>query len=42
LELAYILRSGSHEHAAEQLAVSRATFYRLLKRGLQQVARLLT
>jgi hypothetical protein len=34
LELAYIRRAGTHEHVADELHVSRATFYRLLHRGL--------
>ncbi|MBI3967142.1 MAG: ATP-binding protein [Chloroflexi bacterium] len=38
LELAYLGKRLSHERAAERLAVSRATFYRLLKRGITGVA----
>ena len=38
VELAYLLRSAGHEHLAERLAVSRATFYRLLKRGVAGLA----
>ncbi len=38
LERAYIKRAGSNELVAEQLAVSRATLYRLLKRGVVAVA----
>ena len=39
IELAYLDRSASHERVAERLAVSRSTFYRLLKRGVQTLAR---
>jgi hypothetical protein len=42
LELAYLGPRLSHERAAERLAVSRATFYRLLERGVHDVARALT
>jgi hypothetical protein len=42
LELAYLGRRLSHERAAERLAVSRATFYRLLERGVHDLARALT
>jgi predicted DNA-binding protein (UPF0251 family) len=42
LELAYIHKGTSYEAAAEHLAVSRATFYRLLKRGVQVLADTLT
>lgn len=42
VELAYLRKSGSHEQAAEELAVSRATFYRLLKRGIHRLAGALT
>jgi hypothetical protein len=38
LDLAYLQRGLSHERAAERLNVSRATFYRLLKRGVQTLA----
>jgi len=38
VELAYLRKSASHERVAERLAVSRSTFYRLLKRGVQAVA----
>lgn len=38
LELAYLRRATSHERAAEELHVSRATFYRLLHRGVELVA----
>ncbi|MGI5836669.1 MAG: AAA family ATPase [Chloroflexota bacterium] len=38
LELAYIQRTPNHDAAAERLAVSRATFYRLLKRGIRWLA----
>jgi hypothetical protein len=38
VELAYLHKSVSHERVAERLAVSRSTFYRLLKRGVQAVA----
>jgi AAA ATPase-like protein len=41
IELAYLDRSVSHERVAERLAVSRSTFYRLLKRGVQALARAL-
>jgi DNA-directed RNA polymerase specialized sigma24 family protein len=42
VELAYIHNGTSYEAAAEHLAVSRATFYRLLKRGVQVLADTLT
>jgi DNA-directed RNA polymerase specialized sigma24 family protein len=42
LELAYLEQRLSHERAAERLAVSRATFYRLLQRGVHGLARALT
>jgi hypothetical protein len=35
LALAYIRRAGTHERIADELHVSRATFYRLLHRGLE-------
>jgi hypothetical protein len=38
VELAYLDRSVSHERVAERLAVSRSTFYRLLKRGVRGLA----
>jgi hypothetical protein len=38
VELAYIRNGLSHEAAAEPLAVSRTTAYRLLKRGVQALA----
>jgi transcriptional regulator of acetoin/glycerol metabolism len=38
LELAYLKKAASHEQAAERLAVSRTTFYRLLKRGTRGLA----
>jgi hypothetical protein len=38
LELAYMQKSISHERAAERLAVSRTTFYRLLKRAVRGLA----
>ncbi|MGH2371810.1 MAG: hypothetical protein ACRDI2_26865, partial [Chloroflexota bacterium] len=41
VELAYIQKATSHERAAERLAVSRATFYRLLKRGIGGLATVL-
>jgi hypothetical protein len=41
LELAYLEKATSHEQAAERLAVSIATFYRLLKRGVRDLARAL-
>jgi energy-coupling factor transporter ATP-binding protein EcfA2 len=37
VELAYVRKVGSHERVAERLAVSPATFYRLLKRGVQGI-----
>ena len=42
LELTYLEQRLSHERAAERLAVSRATFYRLLERGVHGLARALT
>ncbi len=36
--LAYLRRVGSHERVAERMAVSPATFYRLLKRGTRALA----
>jgi AAA ATPase domain len=42
LELAYLGPRLSHARAAERLAVSRATFYRLLERGVHDLARALT
>jgi hypothetical protein len=41
LERAYLERTISHERAAQELAVSRATFYRLLRRATQALARAL-
>jgi hypothetical protein len=38
VELGYFRPLGSHERAAEQLNVSRATFFRLLKRGTELLA----
>ncbi|MEX2394288.1 MAG: hypothetical protein WD826_07400 [Actinomycetota bacterium] len=38
VQLAYIDRAASHERIAERLAVSRSTFYRLLKRGVRAIA----
>lgn len=38
VQLAYIDKLGSHELVAERLAVSRSTFYRLLKRGVAAIA----
>jgi hypothetical protein len=38
LELAYFTRASSLERAAEELAVSRSTFYRLLRRGVNDLA----
>lgn len=38
LELAYLDPTMSHDRAAEELAVSRTTFYRLLKRGINGLA----
>jgi hypothetical protein len=39
IELAYMQRSLTHERAAERMNVSRSTFYRLLKRGANGIAR---
>jgi hypothetical protein len=39
VELAYMERGVSHERAAERMLVSRSTFYRLLRRGTQALAR---
>jgi hypothetical protein len=39
IELAYMQRSLTHERAAERMNVSRSTFYRLLKRGANSIAR---
>jgi hypothetical protein len=41
LTLAHVARDTSVEAAARQLAVSRSTFYRLLRRGVQALARAL-
>jgi hypothetical protein len=38
LELAYMKRSASHKQAMRSLSVSRATFYRLCKRGVGTLA----
>jgi hypothetical protein len=38
VQLGYLMPRVSHEAAAERLAVSRATFYRLLKRGTRGLA----
>jgi hypothetical protein len=38
VQLAYMTPRLSHESAAERLSVSRATFYRLLKRGIHGLA----
>lgn len=38
LELGYLSRNMTHEQAAERLAVSRTTFYRLVKRGIQGIS----
>lgn len=38
VELAYLHKAASHEQVARQLAVSRTTFYRLLKRGVKGLA----
>jgi hypothetical protein len=35
---AYLVKTASHERAAEELAVSRTTFYRLLRRGVRATA----
>jgi hypothetical protein len=42
ISLAYVERATSHDIAARQLAVSRSTFYRLLRRGVQALARALS
>jgi hypothetical protein len=42
LELAYLEPRLSHERAAKRLAVSRATYYRLLERGVHDLARALS
>ncbi|HEX2988318.1 MAG TPA: DUF1492 domain-containing protein, partial [Chloroflexota bacterium] len=42
LDMAYMHRAGTHEQVAEQLCVSRATFYRLLKRAIRATSELLT
>ena len=39
VEVGYIREVGSHERAAEHLNVSRATFFRLLKRGTELLAK---
>jgi len=41
IDSAYLARTTSHERAAEELAVSRTTFYRLLRRGVQALAQAL-
>jgi len=41
LESAYLSRTSSHERAAEELAVSRTTFYRLIRRGIHGLAQAL-
>ena len=38
LELAYLKRSASHKQAMRSLSVSRATFYRLCRRGVRALA----
>jgi hypothetical protein len=38
VEAAYLQKEASHRQAAEDLGVSRTTFYRLLKRGVRQLA----
>jgi hypothetical protein len=38
IEAAYITRSGTHERLADELGVSRATWYRLLRRGARELA----
>ncbi len=40
-ELAYIDKASTYERAAQQLAVSRRTFFRLLKRGVRDLTRAL-
>ena len=39
VEVGYIRSLGSHERAAESLNVSRTTFFRLLKRGIEVLAK---
>jgi hypothetical protein len=41
VEGAYLRRTTKHERVAEELAVSRTTFYRLLRRGVQSLAQIL-
>lgn len=38
IELGYLDKRLSHERAAEEMAVSRSTFYRLLARGIRAIA----
>jgi predicted DNA-binding protein (UPF0251 family) len=38
VQMAYIDRLATHEQIADQLSVSRSTFFRLLKRGTERVA----
>jgi hypothetical protein len=38
LQLAYLTRAASHERVAEELAVSRSTLYRLLRRAVSDLA----
>lgn len=42
VEAAYLRRAANHEKVAEDLAVARTTFYRLLKRGVHNLALSLT
>jgi hypothetical protein len=41
VQRAYLDRAASHERVADELHVSRTTFYRLLHRGTERVARAL-
>jgi transcriptional regulator of acetoin/glycerol metabolism len=38
IELAYLGRNGNRKQAARKLAASRATFYRLVRRGVRDLA----
>ena len=42
VEGAYLARTTTHDRIAEELAVSRTTFYRLLRRGVQGLAQALS
>jgi hypothetical protein len=41
VDAAYLHKAACHEQVAEDLAVARTTFYRLLKRGVHNLARAL-